>query len=614
MSNTRAPIFTHAPLGFDRKPSYQFSSYNVNGAPCPVSEVSVTMVNTSPSNIIITCLFNLWAFLYSAATNARQETISGTVALPATRTEFDLSPRPLLTVTLNKANETKENALVTAGFGKRSTGRYRYYQGPATNQAVTVALGQGCDTGAFAPGNAVSINGYVLYMFFSRILFTAFHIIHTFDYTITEVPSGFDMPKTLIDSLFKLGSENLTELPEKGFFFPYFDGLVLPDSAATLTRFTRLFGRLFGPSPSSCANAQKTFGSGWASLSSTVAGKEYSHMLFLIDLAITSGVKLRPVYLSGTYCGCVFYTETCVVSLGSTIYVPQDKEGLNAGITKLKSHDAALAEICAILSAMEKPDGDEEEVWVVSPSSITSARHLHNSFRTRTFNDRQKNELVALVKKLRFEQNLWDVTNPEHVRQAVHSIILKQFPDSIIPFSIRLTDALFTKNPIYSTLAAFGNKAPSLRGGGTQILRRIAADFYKKIDKPGVLTGIPVFAKAHNEALTDWDGVLSEFTVWFDAKGKDKQGKIRVKNVASYIPFDTSAAKDITRDLVQIVGAASKRKREEGGEEVVEDLEKLSVVKKRSEKKARYDGLGIDLVETPAGEMDVDSAIDFFSL
>jgi len=209
------------------------------------------------------------------------------------------------------------------------------------------------------------------------------------------------------------------------------------------------------------------------------------------------------------------------------------------------------------------------------------------------------------MRKLRFEQALWDVTNPKHVQTAVSLICKQEFPSVEVPMNLRI-DAVFSKQPIYSVLGAFGNKAPSLRGSGSQIVRRIARDFYKSLDKPGRLVGIPVFAKPHNEAKEDWEAILREYTVFFDTKGADKEGKLRVKMVSSFIPFDSDEGKGVSNALTALVAGKKREREEEGknedGGRTQEELDQEARTKRRRQKGLGMLGLAFDL---PAGADDL---------
>jgi hypothetical protein len=574
------------------------------------------MARTKPNYLLVMLLSQLWALVYAVIKQAGVDFASA-VSLPTSVNVYDLSPRPALVITVSqKTSDAKIKVLETAGFTPRTNGRYRYYVGPSTDDAVRSAILQGVVTDAFAPGNAVSVNGLVLYSYMSRIFFHALHVLSLSIEVESKDALFEDTELPPATPAFKLHEANLTELPAKGFFFPYFDGLLLPDKGLTITRFIQYFSPLFGTKPAAVADATKTFVSGWSSLADTIAGKEYSHMMYSIDLAVQCGIKLRPVYLAGQYSGCVFYTSDTIVSVGASTYVPQDQSELKEGIEKMKSHDSALVEICSILNEIVGDDDGEENRALIDSSLLTTARALHYALKSRTLGPATMAKIAPLVRKLQFEQNLWDVTNPKHVQAAVALITTKTFPDVQVPMNLRI-DAIFTKQPIYSVLGAFGTKAPSLRGSGTQIVRRIAPKFYEQLDKPGRLVGIPVFAKSHQEAKEDWEAILSEFTVFFDSKGKDKEGKLRVKNVSAFIPFDTDEAKGISGSLLKLLSSRKRKEREdedESGpaERTQKEMDDERKVKRRKEKGYGMLGLSFGLAQGDA-DMPVDDDEDIFS-
>jgi len=568
------------------------------------------MANPKPSGLFVMVLSTIWAYIV-ASINKTAVDFSTAAGLPHSKITYDLSPRPGLCVTLpQKSGENKVRALETAGFVKRSNGRYNYFVGPASEAAIMAAVKEGAESDAYAPGELVSINGLALFLSMSRILHYAFSILHTIE--IPDSATSFSkIPATGSDSdSFKLHEGNLKEVPKKGFFFGYFDGLLLPDHGHTLSAYIARFSPLFGSQPAGIAEAIKTFGSGWSTLQATIAGREYSHMIFCLELAFSAGIRARPLFLSGRYSGCVFETSTAICNVGGALYVPQDTEGLTAGIQRMQCHESALAEVCALLA--EIPTDDSEIVELVSPSRIKTARQLHNLFRTRTLGPDLQTKIIPLLKKMRFEQSLWDVTNAKHVAAVIALIVEKKFPDESVPMNIRI-DAMFTKQPIYSALGAFGLKAPSIRGSGTLIVRRIAPKFYENIDKPGRLVGVPIFAKSHQEAKEDWEGVLNEYTVFFDHKSKDKEGKLRIKNVTAFIPFDTDEYRDINNRLGSLV-KGKKREREEE-ETVAPTQEQLDLEDKKKRRRIKGIGmLGLTFgLPSSDATMDVDDEDDIYA-
>lgn len=610
--SSKSAIYTSGPLPMNRQTSQQFASFGATGAPASVGNLRLSMVYTTfrAARAIKLALFSN----YIASVITKSTANSNMLQLPPTKIPFDLAGRPELIITMPpKSSEASLSALEAAGFSSRTNGRFRYYSGPSTDAALDAALKAGASTDAFSPGNCVSVNGLVLYTIMSRVLFHAFIV---FDQMITPTkihqkdddPSYFAPYTTLVsEDSFKITRSNLdTVLPTKGFFFPYFDGLLLPDNGHSLGFFCMKFSSLLGTKPNAVAEAMKTFGSGWSTLSNTSAGKCYSHILFCMEIAFMSHCFIRPVYLANTYAGSVFYTGDNIVTVGSRIHVPCDMAALKEQILVLESHDVTLRAICDLLEDL--PRENEQEPLKIDPALLTHPRMLHDLFRKLTIGPDTQTKIAPLLRKLQFEQKLWDVTNPKHVQSAVRLISSKTFPDESVPFNIRL-DAIYSKQPIFSVLAAFGNKAPSLRGSGSQIVRRIGPKFYESIDKPGRLVGIPIFAKSHQEAKEDWERIHAEATVFFDTKGKDKEGKLRVKNVTAMIPFDTDEARGIMVSLNLVTKKRKAEDTEKEGTEVVAtqaEIDQRANAKKRKQMGFGLLGITAGLSQTAGVGMDVD--------
>lgn len=534
-------------LAQNRQSSQQFQTYKASGAPVPVTEARVTMFGTQANTFLRNLLTQIWAFILAVATQV-PVALASVGELPASLTSFDLVPRPGLVIAISaKTTETVKNALVAAGFGEQTNGRYRYWVGPPTDQALTAAIKLGVVTDAFAPENNVSVNGLIAFSLINRIFHHAFVVLSSvtphvsFDFVTTPVIAK-------VEKEFRFTEANLNLLPEKGFFFGYFDGMNLPDRSGLLRVFGKHFSLLLGKN-ARMVETMKALQSGWQTLHTTTSGRALAHMAYCIDTAIEFGIVVKPVFLAGEYSGCVFDTAKHGIVVGNTSVYPSSKVELTTSIQFMNSHESALVKIAELLSDLTIT-GDKEKKEAVSPNALTSPRVIHNITRARTVLPSQQPELTRLVSELRFTQQLWDHTNPRHVQQAIGLITRKEFPTEDVPFNLRL-DGLWTKNPIYSVLSSFGVRAPSLRGKGTQLTRRIGKDMYN-MTKPGRITGIPVFAKPHQEAKADWEGILREYNVWFDHKGSDKDGKLRIKDLSMLIPFETNEGKAIMNGLVAV--------------------------------------------------------------
>jgi len=326
-------------------------------------------------------------------------------------------------------------------------------------------------------------------------------------------------------------------------------------------------------------------------------------MLFCIDHAIELGATLRPVFLTGEYAGCVFSTSDIGVVVGNTFVPPAHKQDIREGIELLMSHESAIAKIAEILNSMES---EADNPPTILPAHIVYARDIHNFLRERVLDNSSQQQLQLLFRKLRFQQEMWEVTNPRHVASAVDLICRGEFPSRETPINLRL-DAMWTKKSVYSVLASFNVRAPSLRGD-TGLSLALSKDMYSKVTKPGRLVGIPVFAKAHDKALEDWEGILRDRQVWFAHKGADRMGYMKVKGRTLEVLLETPEAKTIVGALVTKV--AVKRKADELEQEpqlTPDDVERIAEAKRKRLRGFGMIGLNFDLGEgTSASAMEVD--------
>jgi hypothetical protein len=381
----------------------------------------------------------------------------------------------------------------------------------------------------------------------NRILFYAFatladHSALVPDFKPTEVP-GFMITET-----------NYQEIATRGIFLPYFDGLLLPDPASIIT-FIQLFSPLLGGGPATIAENVETVMSGWSSAASTTAGRAISHALYCINCAVTSGFSIRPVFIRGEYSGCVAFGRTTAFVVGSKTITSSPSDLLIEEIGGLLSHEMALEKICEIIN-------DHRGGVKVTPNSFQTPRAIHIILITLSLSPAESVSLRQQIKRLKFRQTFWSVSDHNKVVSVVRAIIGKIPLPADAPI-LYPSDAMFTSEPILSALSAFGVIAPSLLGKETVISRTIHKDMYTGIIKPGNLSGIPIFAKPLQEAYEDWSRLTKDGVVHFSHAGKDKMGRLRVKGMDGTIPFDTNQERDIMGELLKLMAKGKKREREE---------------------------------------------------
>lgn len=559
------------------------------------------MFNSRPNSVLQHALVYIWGLIVAVITQAQAGITALPYALPESSQTFDMFTRPNLVITVKgKIPDTHRRSLQLAGFAPQTNGRYQYWSGPPTDSAVKAAISVGVVTDAFAPGNSVSVDGLIAFSIINRLLHYALIVLAKVTSLTAFDATTFPVLGPL-DHSYRLTETNLAELPAKGYFFGYFDGLILPDRANSLRILSRHFSLLLGKN-AQMVETMRVLTSGWLSLNDTPAGKGISHLLYCIDHAIELGVSVRPVFLGDIYAGCVFDTATCGVVVGNTFVKPTEKATMGEAIGMMQSHDSALLEIVDLIASCDTMFDDTPDIII---SSITCARDIHDQLRKRNIPSSVQQKLLLLFRKLRFSEQLWETTNPRHVSAAVDMICRKEFPTREIPINLRL-DAMWTKKPIYSILAAFNVRAPSLRGTDTTLSIPLHKNMYTTVSKPGKLLGIPVFAKAHDKALEDWEGVLADKHVWFSHKGADKMGTLRVRDQSLAVVFDTPEAKQIIASLATLSLKRGREETEEVAGPTPDEVERQAQLKRRRLKGYGMIGLGFNVAGPSTGNLDTE--------
>jgi hypothetical protein len=253
-----------------------------------------------------------------------------------------------------------------------------------------------------------------------------------------------------------------------------------------------------------------------------------------------------------------------------------------------------MRSICSLLSSYPLLTG---ELGIVAPAAITTARKLHYAVIDRKLTQENQDAVRPYLKKLSFRQTYWEVIDSKKI-QALVSILAST--DRLIDTTpcYMFSDGFFSHEPIYSALLAFGPQAPSLIGIGNNVVRNIVRDTFSGIRSPGNLPGIPLFKKSLQAAYEDWKDLLRPegFVVKFGHAGKDKMGRLKVKNVAGYVLFDTSEEKTIMSTLL----ALKDRKLKQGKRKEREPDQPLSLEEDEERKKRRRRlGYGMLALQAP---------------
>jgi hypothetical protein len=247
------------------------------------------------------------------------------------------------------------------------------------------------------------------------------------------------------------------------------------------------------------------------------------------------GAKIY-VYMPGdSYCGAILCGSDLVVAKLSDRIYSYDVEELRGMVEQFDLHKLKLADILRIINGKLSDDKSGD----LTATAITSARTLHNLMRFLKFSDEEITTIRKALMHLRFEQQLWNPTDDIKIVKATKAITSGEFLDDVHPIAWK-TEAMFTKDPILSTLAAFGLKDPSPNGASQNYSTLIpkSGKYLQNKEKTYHFRGVPIFVKSLQDAFNDWDAIKKSSSICFKVSALDKDSYSKIPGATAYLRFD----------------------------------------------------------------------------
>jgi len=172
-------IYTATSLSPNDKATDRFQQYGAhNLGPARISEVRVTAFTAvKPATDTLVVIGCFYAFVAAAAMSAQIDmTIMVNLLSIAPPASFvNLFSLPQMAVSLRKRNEDAVGRLNALGFTQQSHGKYQFYTGPSTNEAIRdVVQINGVESDAYSPRGFASVHGILALLVINRILYFAF--------------------------------------------------------------------------------------------------------------------------------------------------------------------------------------------------------------------------------------------------------------------------------------------------------------------------------------------------------------------------------------------------------------------------------------------------------
>lgn len=246
-----------------------------------------------------------------------------------------------------------------------------------------------------------------------------------------------------------------------GILFPYFTGLVQPDSLSLTTFVLRHLFALLGKTTQECQTVYAELRRGFNSLATTDVGMELSHIGFGIDLALKSQGRCFVIIESNRYMGFVLLGARLAV-FDSTHWIgAYEPSTLREDLAAIDPHRAAVINLVRMFSGMTSDTGYSGPA--VTEDSFSEPKDLVDilgGVQLDKLGDSEK-EINRNLRSLNYIGDGYLHRNPQTIAEALETL----FSESTIELS-RPTYIPSLRSNISSrefiVLSRFGPEAPSL--------------------------------------------------------------------------------------------------------------------------------------------------------
>lgn len=310
-----------------------------------------------------------------------------------------------------------------------------------------------------------------------------------------------------------------------GIAFPYFDGMLAPDTGALRDLIGRLVFRNLGDEKRDSRDAYKTLRSVVGMVASTPQGVLLGHILTGIDLALTSQTQLYLLFDGSVYLGfCLLGSEFSVFIHGKW-HDPLPAKELKVELLKFQTSDSALESLVEKLSLCSDTGG---ESLMVSKSDIKTPIGLCQVLsRVAVDSVDEESGVIGDISDLLARLSLpvdYKAFSAKNILWGIEQLTTAR--DDDLPDDLPVYVPSRNWNDIgekdYLILASFGPKSFSFRNQkGTEFIVPRADEEYEPfsaVDEKGVFKykGLIVMEKAIREAVKDWRNFVGNATLRMD--------------------------------------------------------------------------------------------------
>lgn len=254
-------------------------------------------------------------------------------------------------------------------------------------------------------------------------------------------------------------SNNLDALPPgQGLWFPYFSATATSDPR-TVPYFLQTYAKLsFGATHASSMNDLAIAIAQWGLNAETESGKELSHLVKVVGIAIEAQARPIPCVRRGKYAGTVILGCGYTLRLNDEFIRPATQDKLAKAMLESDAHVAALKEISAYLG------NDTQKAEILT---VTSMATLYNLLQKGWIKSKDHERIRTLAKSLVFKITKYWAPNLSNIMYAMSTIrryetlemLFNESPDA---YPIH-PSMLFNDDKLAVIWSCFGNMAPSFR-------------------------------------------------------------------------------------------------------------------------------------------------------
>jgi hypothetical protein len=313
-----------------------------------------------------------------------------------------------------------------------------------------------------------------------------------------------------------------SDVPNKsGLFFPYFQGMMVPDAKGLRDLVSALCFRNLGGPGRDCRDAYKEIRTLISSVASTPQGIIMQHVLKGIHLALEAQAILFLVFVDGAYSGFCLLGEKFSVFANGAWHDPQSAADLKDDLRKIQSRQGRLESLGSLLVKCKTLSGD---AVMVDQDRLSEYPYLANLLANLELGDKETSPEDEIAELLGHTLTITDYKTfkPRNIVESLTALSQKDFLVPIdVPFFIPLRNWRGIDRREYQILAAYGPRSFSLRNA-KGVEYRIPSKSTdndplstdpKETEKPNRLL---IYEKPVRECVRDWEELCKKGSIRMD--------------------------------------------------------------------------------------------------